>query len=70
MFEMWYHDTNGYKIHLKYIYKEGGFVDYMELYLKMMRASEEAINILVEAQRECEEMYIRLSETEQDEENK
>ena len=32
--------------------------DYKEMYLKMMRASEKAINILIEAQRECEEMYI------------
>ena len=31
--------------------------DYMELYLKMFRASEKAINILMEAQRECEELY-------------
>lgn len=33
-------------------------VDDKELYLKMFRASEQAINILIEAQRECEEMYI------------
>ena len=32
--------------------------DYKEMYLKMMRASEEAIRILVQAQRECEEMYL------------
>ena len=32
--------------------------DYKEVYLKMIRASEKAINILIEAQRECEEMYI------------
>ena len=32
--------------------------DYKEMYLKMVRASEKAINILVEAQRECEELYL------------
>ena len=31
--------------------------DYKELYLKMFRASEKAINIMMEAQRECEELY-------------
>lgn len=33
-------------------------MDYKEMYLKMVRASEQAIRILVEAQRECEELYI------------
>ena len=33
--------------------------DYKEMYLKMVRASEEAVNILISAQRDCEEMYIR-----------
>ena len=32
--------------------------NYQEMYLKMVRASERAINILIEAQRECEEMYL------------
>ncbi len=32
--------------------------DYKEMYLKMFRAAEEAINILIAAQRDCEEMYI------------
>ena len=32
--------------------------DYKEMYLKMVRASERAINILIEAQQECEEMYL------------
>ncbi len=31
--------------------------DYKEMYLKMFRASEKAVNILIAAQRECEEMY-------------
>ena len=34
-------------------------VDYQEMYYKMNRAMEKAINILVEAQRECEEEYLR-----------
>ena len=32
--------------------------DYKEMYLKMVRASEQAINILIKAQQECEELYI------------
>ena len=37
-------------------------VNFKELYCKMMRASEEAIRILIEAQRECEEMYLNATE--------
>ena len=33
-------------------------VDYKEMYLKMVRATEEAMNILIRAQRECEEIYL------------
>lgn len=32
--------------------------DYKELYLTMVRASEQAIRILIEAQQECEERYL------------
>ena len=32
--------------------------EYKEMYLKLFRATEEAIEILIAAQRECEEMYI------------
>lgn len=32
--------------------------DYKELYLKMFRAAEQAANILIAAQRECEELYL------------
>ena len=39
-------------------------MDYKEMYLKMMRASEEAIRILVKAQQECEEMYVSAEEPE------
>ena len=36
--------------------------DYKEMYLKMVRASERAINILIQAQQECEELYLSGSE--------
>ncbi len=36
--------------------------DYKEMYLKMLAASEEAIRIIIEAQQDCEEMYISESE--------
>lgn len=32
-------------------------MDYKEIYLKLFEATEKAINILNEAQRECEERY-------------
>ena len=38
--------------------------DYKEMYLKMFRASEQAVNILIKAQRECEELYISSPEPE------
>jgi hypothetical protein len=38
--------------------------DYKEMYLKMLRASEQAINILIAAQRECEELYISSPQSE------
>ncbi len=37
-------------------------VDYKEMYLKMNRAMEKAINILIEAQQECEEDYLRQTD--------
>lgn len=33
-------------------------MDYKEMYLKMVRASEDAIRTLIKAQQECEEMYL------------
>ena len=39
-------------------------VDYKELYLKMVRANEAAIRILIAAQEECEEFYLAMSEEE------
>ena len=38
--------------------------DYKEMYLKLFRASEEAVDLLIAAQRECEEMYISSPEPE------
>ena len=43
-------------------------MDYKELYLKMMRASEEAIRVLIKAQQECEELYLAAEEEESKEE--
>ena len=40
-------------------------VDYKEMYLKMVRATEKAMDILIQAQRECEEMYAELTEDEE-----
>ena len=39
-------------------------MDHTEMSLKMMRASEEAIRILIQAQQECEEMYVSAEEPE------
>ncbi len=36
--------------------------DYKAMYLKMMNAAEEAIEILIKAQRECEELYMSADE--------
>ncbi len=38
--------------------------DYQKMYAIMLAASEKAINILIEAQRECEELYISSPEPE------
>ena len=36
--------------------------DYKEMYLAMVRASEKAVRVLIEAQQRCEEMYIGAEE--------
>ncbi len=36
-----------------------GGVDYKQMYLIMVRASEAAINVLIQAQRQCEDLYLR-----------
>lgn len=38
--------------------------NYKEMYLKLFRASEEAMNVLIAAQRECEELYVSVPEPE------
>ncbi len=37
-------------------------VDYQEMYYKMNRAVEKAMSLLIEAQRECEEDYLRQTD--------
>lgn len=32
--------------------------DYQEMYIKLFRAAEQAVNLLIQAQRECEDLYI------------
>ena len=41
--------------------------DYQKLYLTMFRASEKAIELLIEAQRKCEEEVLRSGEDENSE---
>ena len=38
--------------------------DYKEMYLKLFRATEEAVNLLIDAQQACEELYISAPEPE------
>lgn len=38
--------------------------DYKKMYFTLFRATEQAINTLIEAQRECEELYISEPGTE------
>ncbi len=38
--------------------------DYKQMYFIMMNAAEEAINLLIEAQRRCEELYINAEKDE------
>lgn len=37
------------------------YVDFKKMYFKMLRAAEEAMNTLIEAQRECEEIYLEAT---------
>ena len=39
--------------------------DYKEMYLTMMRETEKALRILIEAQQRCEEMYLAAAEKEE-----
>ena len=42
--------------------------DYKEMYFRLFRATEDAIELLIKAQQECEEMYLSAAdETEEKE---
>ena len=41
-------------------------IDYKKMYHIMVNAAEEAMKLLIEAQRECEEIYLSAGETEDD----
>lgn len=36
---------------------------YKEMYLTMMRATEKAMHLLIDAQRKCEERYLQMEES-------
>ena len=38
--------------------------DYKEMYLHLFRATEQAVNILIDAQRACEELYMSAPQEE------
>lgn len=38
--------------------------DFEEMYYTLIRASEEALRIMIEAQKKCEEMYVSNDENE------
>lgn len=38
--------------------------DYKEMYLTLFRATEEAVNLLIDAQQKCEELYVTSEEPE------
>lgn len=42
--------------------------DYKQMYLTLLSASEAAINTLIAAQRECEELYIASTEEDENKE--
>ena len=41
--------------------------DYQQMYLKMITATEQSMEILIKAQQECEEIYISCNDDEFDE---
>ena len=41
--------------------------NYEEMYFKILRASEDAIRLLIRAQRECEELYMSTPEEDSEE---
>ena len=64
---MCYNGEYGYITYLKYvqgdeIMDEDRNVDYKEMYLTLLRVTEKAMELLITAQRECEELYIEAVE--------
>lgn len=49
---------------IDYVNEVKAMPDWKEMYLTLFRETEKAINILTDAQRRCEEMYINASEPE------
>lgn len=49
---------------IDYVNEEKTMPDWKEMYLTLFRETEKAINILTDAQRQCEEMYINAPEAE------
>ena len=45
-----------------YIERMNFMTDWKEMYLTMMRGTEQAIRILIETQRKCEELYLSAEE--------
>ncbi len=43
--------------------------DYKQMYLTLFHATEEAANLLIQAQQKCEELYISSGEAESDQED-
>lgn len=43
--------------------------DYKQMYMELMDATENAINLLISAQRKCEELYITTEESTNGDEN-
>ncbi len=44
--------------------RDGAMPNYKKMYQVLLRATESATNILIAAQRECEDLYINAPETE------
>ncbi len=41
-------------------------MNYKDLYMKLLHASEDAVKIITQAQRECEELYAEIEENEEE----
>lgn len=41
---------------------ENESIDYRALYFKLFRATEEAIRVLIQAQQECEQLYLSFED--------